>query len=101
MSISQALQRRQITTEMMARLNAGEALTLIDIELFCLRVTIKLQTQGAFYSMSTYLDVGDCLDAIYIDGKIVHGGRDLQTEVNEYIKSIEDKFRAVVDTFQI
>ena len=103
MNTLQALKCGQITAEMIARLRAGEELILIKIELFCLYVTVNLaQTESASYRLTTYLyAAGNALDldAIFIDSKIIQNDCDLQAEVNEYIRSIKDKFKVVVAAF--
>jgi len=83
----------KLTDDIKKRLKAGESITVADVELLCLRFTIKVsKIQGLAYGLATYVDVGDCLDNIYIDGVVINHSSDLQVEVNKYLSSIKDTF---------
>ena len=84
----------KLTDDIKKRLKAGESITVADVELLlCLRFTIKLsKIQGLAYGLATYVDVGDCLDNIYIDGVVINHSSNLQVEVNKYLSSIKDAF---------
>ena len=83
----------KLTDDIKKRLKAGESITVADVELLCLRFTIKVsKIQGLAYGLATYVDVGNCLDNIYIDGVVINHSSDLQVEVNKYLSSIKDTF---------
>ena len=83
----------KLTDDIKKRLKAGESITVADVELLCLRFTIKVsKIQGLAYGLATYVDVGDCLDNIYIDGVVINHSSNLQVEVNKYFSSIKDTF---------
>ena len=83
----------KLTDDIEKRLKAGESITIADVELLCLRFTIKVsKIQGLAYGLATYVDVGDCLDNIYIDGVVINHSSNLQVEVNKYLSSIKDTF---------
>ena len=85
----------KLTNEVERRLNTGESITIADVELFCLRFTVKLSNiQRLAYGLATYVDVGDCLDSTYIDGAIIDPGSDLQAEIDKYLSNMKDKFKA-------
>lgn len=82
----------KLTNEIEKKLNAGESITVADVELLCLRFTIKVsKIQGLAYGLATYVDVGDCLDTVYIDG-IVIDCSNLEADTNKYLTDIRGKF---------
>ena len=92
----------KLTNEVERRLNTGESITVADVELLCLRFTIKVsKIQGLAYGLATYVNVRDCLSSMYIDGAIINHGSDLQVEVNKYLSSTKDAFTAAAKQLHI
>ena len=83
----------KLTDDIEKRLKAGESITVADVELLCLRFTIKVsKIQGLAYGLATYVDIGDCLDTVYIDGIIIDCNSNLEADANKYLTGIRDKF---------
>ena len=85
----------ELTGDMIKRVNTDEAITIADIELLCLRFTVRVsKIHRLAYEVATYVEVGDCLDSTYIDGAIIDHGSDLQAEIDKYLSNMKDKFKA-------